>query len=117
MISNAGHPFPLLVLDGDVSEIVLPGLPLGKGPKRRYLDVTLHMPPGAALVFCSDGLIETLDWQQTAYGFERPLEVLRGATTAPAEKVLETLLADWRRHLGTEKPPDDTTVVVVRRAG
>ena len=117
VISNAGHPFPLLVLDGDVSEIVLPGLPLGKGPKRCYLDVTLHLPPGAALVFCSDGLIETQDWQQTSYGFDRPLEVLRRDTTLRGEKVLEALLADWRRHLGTEEPPDDTTVVVVRRAG
>jgi hypothetical protein len=117
VISNAGHPFPLLVLDGDVSEIVLPGLPLGKGPKRCYLDVTLHLPPGAALVFCSDGLIETQDWQQTSYGFDRPLEVLRRDTTLQAEKVLEALLADWRQHLGTEEPPDDTTVVVVRRAG
>lgn len=117
VISNAGHPFPLLVLDSDVSEIVLPGLPLGKGPKRRYLDITLHLPPGAALVFCSDGLIETQDWQESPYGFDRPREVLRQTPSAPAESLLEILLADWRRHLGTEEPPDDTTVVVLRRAG
>jgi len=116
VIANAGHPFPLLVLDSDVSEIVLPGLPLGKGPQRIYLDVTLHLPPGAALVFCSDGLHETQDWQETPYGFERPLEVLRRAPSAPAASLLEILLADWRRHLGTEEPPDDTTIVVVRRA-
>jgi sigma-B regulation protein RsbU (phosphoserine phosphatase) len=117
VIANAGHPFPLLILDGDVSELVLPGLPLGKGPRRIYLDTTLHLPPGAALVFCSDGLMETQDWQENPYGFERPLEVLRRTPSAPAESLLEILLADWRRHLGTEEPPDDTTVVVVRRAG
>lgn len=117
LISNAGHPFPLLVLDGDVSEIVLPGLPLGKGPQRRYLDHALHLPPGAALVFCSDGLCETQNWQETPYGFDRPLEVLRRDPGAPAESTLESLLADWRSHLGSEEPPDDTTVVVVRRAG
>lgn len=116
LISNAGHPFPLLILDGDVSEIVLPGLPLGKGPKRSYLDHILHLPPGAALVFCSDGLLETWDWQENPYGFDRPRELLSQAPGAPAESLLETLLADWRRHLGTEEPPDDTTVVVVRRA-
>lgn len=115
LISNAGHPFPLLVQDGEVEEIDLPGLPLGKGPQRRYLDHTLHLPPGAALVFCSDGLIETQNWQESPYGFDRPLEVLRGATTASAEGMLKALLSDWRRHLGTEEPPDDTTVVVVRR--
>lgn len=117
VLSNAGHPFPLHILDEDVAEIVLPGLPLGKGPARHYLDLTLHLPPGSALVFCSDGLMETHDWQQTSYGFDRPLEVLRGATAGSAEEILEHLLTDWRRHLGTEEPPDDTTIVVVRRAG
>lgn len=118
VISNAGHPFPLLVVDADVSELVLPGLPLGKGPRRHYLDVTLHLALGTALVFCSDGLIETQDWQENPYGFDRPMEVLRHARrNAPAVTLLEILLADWRRHLGTEEPPDDTTVVVVRRAG
>lgn len=117
VIANAGHPFPLLILDNDVSEIVLPGLPLGKGPQRIYLDITLHLPPGAALVFCSDGLMETQDWQETPYGFDRPLEILRHAPSAPAASILDILLADWRRHLGTEEPPDDTTIVVVRRAG
>ena len=116
VLSNAGHPFPLHILDGDVSEIVLPGLPLGKGPQRRYPDFSLHLPPGSALVLCSDGLMETQDWRQTSYGFDRPLEVLRGATGASAEEILEHLLADWRRHLGTEEQPDDTTIVVVKRA-
>ena len=117
VISNAGHPFPLLIADGDVAEIILPGLPLGKGPKRRYLDVTLHLPPGASLVFYSDGLIETQDFQENPYGFDRPRELLRQTPRAPARSLLEILLADWRRHLGSEEPPDDTTVVVVRRAG
>lgn len=117
VLSNAGHPFPLHILNGDVAEIVLPGLPLGKGPQRQYLNQTLHLPPGSALVFCSDGLMETQDWQQASYGFDRPLEVLRGATGATAEEILEHLLADWRRHLGSEEPPDDTTIVVVKRAG
>jgi hypothetical protein len=116
VFANAGHPFPLLLADGDVSELILPGLPLGKGPQRRYLDLTLRLEPGAALVFCSDGLIETQDFLENPYGFDRPQELLRQTPNAPAGSLLEILLADWRRHLGTEEPPDDTTVVVVRRA-
>ncbi|MFL6234754.1 MAG: PP2C family protein-serine/threonine phosphatase, partial [Thermoanaerobaculia bacterium] len=35
-MSNAGHPFPLLLAHGgEVEEIDLPGLPLGQGPQRR----------------------------------------------------------------------------------
>ena len=115
MISNAGHPFPLLILDGDVSEIVLPGLPLGKGPQRHYLDHILHLPPGAALVFCSDGLFEAVDWSSSPYGFDRPQEVLRTLENRSAEEIVEALLHDWRLHLRSEEPPDDTTVVVLKR--
>ncbi|HEX7184216.1 MAG TPA: PP2C family protein-serine/threonine phosphatase [Thermoanaerobaculia bacterium] len=115
LLSNAGHPFPFLMVDGHVSEIVLPGLPLGQGPQRQYQDLEIRLVPGASLVFCSDGLIETNDWSETPYGFDRPQEILRGAHGSSAERILDVLLADWRRHLGSEEPPDDTTIVVVKR--
>ena len=34
----------------------------------------------------------------------------------PAEKILEALLEDWRRHLRDGPPLDDTTVLVLRRS-
>jgi predicted transcriptional regulator len=33
----------------------------------------------------------------------------------PAVEIIDALLNDCRRHLGAEQPPDDVTVVVVRR--
>ncbi|HET9212558.1 MAG TPA: SpoIIE family protein phosphatase, partial [Thermoanaerobaculia bacterium] len=61
-MSNAGHPFPLLLAHGgDVEEISLPGLPLGQGPQRQYADFSFDIPRGGALVFCSDGLFEATD--------------------------------------------------------
>ncbi len=80
LLSNAGHPFPFLSVNGDVTEIPLPGLPLGQGPPRVYRDHVFHLPPGSALVFCSDGLIETCDWSEAPYGFDRPL---RGPARGP----------------------------------
>src|SRR6476469_705606 len=63
-MSNAGHPFPLLLAhDGEVEEVSLPSLPLGQGPARRYADHRFEIPPGGALVFCSDGLFEATDLQ------------------------------------------------------
>ncbi|MEA2694412.1 MAG: phosphoserine phosphatase RsbU/P, partial [Acidobacteriota bacterium] len=117
LFANAGHPYPLLLLNGDVKEIALPGLPLGQGPKREYADLPLTLPPGSVLVFCSDGLFEAADWNGTAYGYERPSEILRWTFRRPAEAIVEALLADWRRHLRNEEPPDDTTVLVIKRRG
>jgi sigma-B regulation protein RsbU (phosphoserine phosphatase) len=115
--ANAGHPYPLAISGGEVSEIELPGLPLGQGPERTYQEIQLQVPPGGVLVFCSDGLFEAIDWNANPYGFDRPREVLRTLENRPAAEILDTLLADWRTHLKSEAPPDDTTILVVKRAG
>lgn len=116
LLSNAGHPFPLLLaVGGEVQEIDLPGLPLGQGPSRIYADYRFEIPSGGTLVLCSDGLFEATDRHQVLYGYDRPQELLRSLSGRTAPEVLEAVFADWRRHLGPEPPPDDTTVVVLRR--
>lgn len=115
VFANAGHPFPLLVAGGGAEEIPAAGLPLGKGPDRRYADVAFHIPAGGVLVLCSDGLFEAADLKLRQYGFDRPRDLLRGLADRPAREILEALLADWRRHLDGEAPQDDTTIVVVKR--
>lgn len=116
VLANAGHPYPLALADGEVAELAVPGLPLGQGPRRQYLDIPLQIPEGGALVLCSDGLYEAVNWEASPYGFDRPREVLRTLETRTAEEILETLLADWRSHVRSEAPPDDTTIVVIKRA-
>jgi sigma-B regulation protein RsbU (phosphoserine phosphatase) len=116
LLSNAGHPYPLLLTGGRVEEIEISALPLGQGPHRTYENREILIPPGGHLVVFSDGLFEAVDGNEVAYGFERLLETLRGADGRSAEKILETLLEDWRRHLRTAQPLDDTTILVLRRA-
>jgi serine phosphatase RsbU (regulator of sigma subunit) len=115
LLSNAGHPYPLLAADGAVTELEISALPLGLGPARTYEDRPLQLAPGSVLVFCSDGLFEAADASGRAYGFDRPRELVREAGARPADKILEALLADWRRHLRALQPLDDTTVVVLKR--
>jgi hypothetical protein len=116
-MSNAGHPFPLLLAHGgEVEEISLPSLPLGQGPHRRYRDFSFEIPPGGALVFCSDGLFEATDPQEVQYGYERPRDLLRKLGDRPAAEILDALLADWRAYMRSDDPPaDDTTVLVLKR--
>ncbi|HVT16531.1 MAG TPA: PP2C family protein-serine/threonine phosphatase [Thermoanaerobaculia bacterium] len=117
MLANAGHPFPFLLRTGGgpVTEISLPGLPLGQGPPREYGEVRVDLQPGSLLVFCSDGLFEAANAAEVAYGFDRPREVLFTARYRSAARIVDSLLEDWRRHIGVETPPDDTTVLVIKR--
>jgi hypothetical protein len=114
-LANAGHPYPLRVVNGEAAEISMAGLPLGQGPNREYKETALQIPPGGVLVFCSDGLFEGVDWQGVPYGYDRPREILGTLSELSAAEILETLLADWRRHLGAQEHQDDTTVLVLKR--
>jgi serine phosphatase RsbU (regulator of sigma subunit) len=118
LFANAGHPYPLLLAAGGAEEVAAPGLPLGQGPDRTYRDRPVELPPGGALLFFSDGLVEALDDRGAAYGFRRPADAARGAGAAgdaDADAILESVLADWRRWVGRGEVLDDTTVVVVCR--
>lgn len=115
LFANAGHPYPLVFTAGRVSEIDLPGLPLGQGPARPYNDRAFDLARGSVLLLCSDGLFEAVDRQGNAYGFDRPREVLRTMGHRPALEIVDALLNDCRRHLDAGEPPDDVTVVVVKR--
>jgi serine phosphatase RsbU (regulator of sigma subunit) len=115
LLSNAGHPYPLLAAGGEVRELELPSLPLGQGPPRTYQDVAFRLEPGAALALCSDGLFEAQDSDGSFYGFERVQAVLRVASGWDADRILAAVFADWSHHLRAAQPLDDTTVVVLRR--
>ncbi len=115
LISNAGHPYPMLLAGEEIRELEMPGLPLGMGPPRRYQDHPLTLPPGATLVFCSDGLFEASDGGGRVYGFDRLRQVLRDIRYMPADRILDALFADWRHHLRAARSMDDTTVVVLKR--
>ncbi len=114
-LGNAGHPYPLVFARGEVTELDLPGLPLGQGPLRTYPDRVFDLAPGSVLLLCSDGLFEALDRNGNAYGFERGREVLKVMGHRPPLEIVDALLNDCRRHLGDEEPPDDVTVVAVKR--
>jgi sigma-B regulation protein RsbU (phosphoserine phosphatase) len=116
LVSNAGHPFPMLAVPQQPPrEIEVPGLPLGQGPPRRYRDVEVTIPRGGVLLLYSDGLYEATDPAGTPYGFERTRRVLTDAAAWNAAEVLERLIFDWRRHLAGSAAADDTTLVVLKR--
>ena len=117
ILANAGHPYPLLVVEGKARELTASSLPLGKGPARIYEETEFELPGAASLVLASDGLFEGPDRFDDPYGYEKPREVLErvGLWRRPAESILEALLGDWRTHVGEGEPADDTSIIVVRR--
>jgi len=104
---NAGHMNPLLVRDGQVTEIALdPGLVLGVTPELTYEIQRFQLSPGDRLALVTDGMFE------------------RGAAEAEIETLLGTLgdlhpretvkvLTDAVLHVTGGAMRDDATVLII----
>ncbi|MGO1317641.1 MAG: ATP-binding SpoIIE family protein phosphatase, partial [Cellulomonadaceae bacterium] len=106
--STAGHLPPLLLRDGEVTQ-----LRDGKGPMlgfggRPRTQGSADLGPGDTLVLYTDGLIERRD-RDLRKGVTSLLEVAGGARAADAAGIGEELLAAF-----AQAPEDDVAVLVVR---
>jgi sigma-B regulation protein RsbU (phosphoserine phosphatase) len=119
-ICNAGHPAPLIALQGHlVAEIanVSAGLLLGLDPEQQRRSEKVLLAPGTALAFYTDGLVERRKGphQHTDPDVER-LALIRRAFIAGdnAETACSRIIAEG---LGDDSVEDDVALVVVRRPG
>jgi sigma-B regulation protein RsbU (phosphoserine phosphatase) len=110
----AGHPWPRIVgPDGTVDALRVAGLVLGVESGQTYTAVRRALPPGAAVVLYTDGVIEARRGGEV-YGDERLDALLRSASGLPAEGLARAVVDDCRAFAGGELG-DDCAVVVIRR--
>jgi anti-sigma regulatory factor (Ser/Thr protein kinase) len=114
---NAGQPWPVLVRDGRVEEIELPGPPLGVGLSGLgFSSIDLQMEEGDLLVLSTDGLVEAADADDEPWGRERMLQSIRDAAGQTPQGMCARIEADMREWLGEVQPDDDVTLAVFGRA-
>ncbi|MGW3892357.1 PP2C family protein-serine/threonine phosphatase [Micromonospora chokoriensis] len=109
-LSSAGHLPPLLVAPGQPAQLVNVTVdrPLGVGrPMTSRRTTVLDLPPGAALVFYTDGLIERRT-ELIDTGIERLAAAVR---SEPAEALCDHIMATT----APEHPDDDIALLVIRR--
>ncbi|MBM0275434.1 PP2C family protein-serine/threonine phosphatase [Micromonospora tarensis] len=109
-VSSAGHLPPLLAVPGQPTRLVNLKVdrPLGVGrPVATRRTTVLDLPPGAALVFYTDGLIERRS-ELIDTGIERLADAVR---SEPAEALCDRIMASTAE----EHPSDDIALLVIRR--
>ncbi len=117
---SAGHVVSLIVRsDGKVDEVGLPGLPLGVRPATRVHMVPLVLSPGDTLVMYTDGVVETVDWEDKTLGYPAWKTLLAArAPLVPDAATVDGLLAEVRAHAHGREATDDVTLLLLhRRAG
>jgi len=115
-IANAGGTFPLLVRNGEVTEIQVSGMPLGLLPEAEYEEVTLPLLPGDVVVFASDGIHESTNADMEEYGVGRLKKLLSEvAVQDPGYTIAQRIVKATDEHAGVGRPPhDDRTLLILR---
>ncbi|GGO74960.1 PP2C family protein-serine/threonine phosphatase [Nocardioides deserti] len=117
-IASAGHPAPLVARPGErcaIAADVPAGVLLGVDPERPRDQAAVSLPPGAALAFYTDGLVERRrdHYRRTDPYLER-LRLVRRAFLAEdnAETACTRMISEG---LGDDSVEDDVALAVVRR--
>jgi anti-sigma regulatory factor (Ser/Thr protein kinase) len=107
---GAGHPPPLLVHRGRVTQVQAPGIPIGWPGAASHEVVCLTLDRSDTLVFYTDGLIEAT--KDIVEGLATLSHAAEATATYPATSLARALverqLADAARH-------DDSLALVLRR--
>jgi sigma-B regulation protein RsbU (phosphoserine phosphatase) len=110
-----GHPSPLLVREGKVSELYTDGtLPVGVADGVIYEATRVQLESNDVLVLFSDGLAEAANTRNELFGFDRLTEVVEQCAEDSIETMMKTVLdavEDFSRGAGQA---DDLTLLIVR---
>ncbi len=114
-VVNAGHN-PGFLISGDkmVHEIEASGTPIGLVPMMEYGSETLAFPPGARLLFYTDGLTEVFHGDDE-YGPERLLATFRECMSQDCTAILKVLWQQLAEFSRGEPQQDDMTALALVR--
>lgn len=110
--SAAASPPAVLLTGTEARLLEADGPPLGAFADAEYDEITVGMPPGAALLAYSDALVESQGADGRAV-CDADLLLQWVAGTAPGHSLADEVLARFRERLPGE-PPDDLTLVSIR---
>ena len=115
---KAGHPSPLLLRGGEVSDLYTGGsFPVGLLPEATYTSSTVKLQLDDTLVLFSDGITEAEDSEDNLFGVLRLREVLMGQQSAPLDHLQRLALESVERFTGCASQSDDRTLLLVRYRG
>jgi len=112
---NAGHNPPLLVAGDDVETLPAGGPPVGMMPDMPYTEREVVLIPGSQLVLFSDGVTEAQRDDESMYGDDRLLELVRGCGSCPPGELQDRILDDVEAFTEGAARTDDITVMLVQR--
>jgi len=112
---KAGHPSPLLLRRGNVSELYTEGsFPVGLIAEADYTSARLQLEPEDTLVLFSDGVTEAENSAHDLFEVSGLSNVLAGQKDVPVEQLQQSVFDAVRAFSKGADQSDDITLLVVR---
>jgi serine phosphatase RsbU (regulator of sigma subunit) len=116
--ANAGHARLSSIgrKTGRFIELESTGLPVGViDPPDCPLGPVLDLLPGDIMVLGTDGIVESMDQRGTQFGNERLQECIVKGSRGPMSELVRNIGRAVELHYVGDSPPDDLTLLAVRR--
>lgn len=115
---RAGHPSPLLLRRGDVSELYSSGsLPIGLDPAASFPSARFHLEPGDTLLLYTDGVTEAEDRNRNLFQDARLKETFSLHQDSSLKTLQDGIWSTVEKFADGASQSDDVTLLVVRYRG
>jgi sigma-B regulation protein RsbU (phosphoserine phosphatase) len=116
--ANAGHAPAMhyCCATHEFTELETTGMPIGVLDRPEYPQgppVVMHA--GDLLFLCTDGIVESMDAAGEQFGMKRLEAILREHHALPLQELVRYVGACVEQHFEGDYPPDDLTILAVRR--
>jgi phosphoserine phosphatase RsbU/P len=112
---NAGHPSPLILRRGEVTELIKEGsFPVGLIPEAEFVTQQAGLEPGDTLALFSDGVTEAMDSSEQLFGVSRLMDALSGQHDTPLDQLQKAVLESIQSFTRGADQADDVTLLLVR---
>ena len=116
--ANAGHNYPVLARADGSLELLQDGGPIiGALPDMKYHSKKVKLAADDVLFLFTDGVSEAMDADENEFGEERIRSMVIELRASEPESMMNSILAEVRKHDPTEPPRDDTTVIAMKITG
>jgi sigma-B regulation protein RsbU (phosphoserine phosphatase) len=81
------------------------------------LGPVIDLAPNDLIVLGTDGIVEAMDQRGAQFGVERLQQIIARLASAPLPELVRSIGREVELHYVGESPPDDLTVLALRRLG
>jgi sigma-B regulation protein RsbU (phosphoserine phosphatase) len=115
--ASAGHSTGHVLDASGQIKALLPrtGVPLGMRAETEYASSpSVNLDPGDTIVLLTDGIEECVALDDSLFGHERALEIVRQHREKSAQQIVERLYQAVRKFSGDAPQIDDVTAVIIK---